>query len=122
MAFIWLGTTETPPCPGRDDKNQDCSELNAPRVESQMKHAPTKVHVEEAVWVDGGFVRRWGVVRVVDVGVFVGCVWRRRLLEMKCTSLSVVRQMQGREAGAENIRAVVEARDSSPQVEVVHCK
>lgn len=122
MAFIWLGTTETPPCPGRDDKDQECSELNAPCDEIQITHAPTEVHVEEAVWVDGSFVRRRGVVWVVDVRVFVGCVWRRRLLEMKRTSLSVIRQVQGREAGTESIWAVVKARDSSSEVEVVHCE
>lgn len=82
--------------------------------------APTKVHIEEAVWVDGGFVRRRGVVRVLDVGVFVGCVRRRRLLEMESASLSIIRQMQGSEAGAKGIRAVVKAWDSSPKVKVVH--
>ena len=82
--------------------------------------APTKVDVEEAVWVDGGFVRRGGVVWVLDVGVFVSCVWRRRLLEMESAALSIIGQMQGGEAGAESIRAVVEARDPPPKVEVVH--
>jgi len=57
---------------------------------------------------------------MLDVGVLVGCVRRRRLLEMESSSLSVIRQMQGSEAGAEGIRAVVKARDSSPEVEVVH--
>lgn len=57
---------------------------------------------------------------MLDVGVFVGCVRRRRLLEMESTSLSVIRQMQGSEAGAKGIRAVVKAGDSSSKVKVVH--
>lgn len=81
---------------------------------------PTEVHIEEAIWVDGGFVwRRW-VIRMLDVGVFVGGVWWRRLLEMESAPLSVIRQMQGSEAGAEGVRAVVEAWDSSSKVKVVH--
>lgn len=82
--------------------------------------APTKVHVEEAVRVNGGFVWRRGVIRVVDVRVFVGCVRRRRLLEMESATLSVIRQMQGSEAGAKCVRAVVKAWDSSSKVKVVH--
>lgn len=82
--------------------------------------APTEVHVEEAVWVDGGLVRRRRVVGVLDVGVFVGCVRWRRLLEMKSASLSIIRQMQRSEAGAKGIWAVVEAWDSSSKVKVVH--
>jgi len=91
----------------------------------KLKHqekgcAPTKVHIEEAVWVDGGFVWRRRVVRMLDVGIFVGHVRRRRLLEMKSPSLSIIRQMQRCETGAKSIWAVVEARDSSTEVEVVH--
>ena len=82
--------------------------------------APTEVYVEEAVWVDGGLIRRRGVVRVLNVWIFVGCIWWRRFLEMKSASLSIVRQMQGSEAGAEGIRAVVKAWDSSSKVKVVH--
>lgn len=57
---------------------------------------------------------------MLDVGVFVGCVWWRRLLEMKSTSLAVIGQMQRSETGAERIRAVVEAWDSSSKVKMVH--
>lgn len=39
---------------------------------------------------------------------------------MEGASLSVVREMQGSEAGAKRIGAVVEAWDSSSEVEVVH--
>lgn len=39
---------------------------------------------------------------------------------MKGASFSVVREMQGGEAGAKGVRAVVEAWDSSSEVEVVH--
>lgn len=52
--------------------------------------ATTEVYVEEAVGVDGGLVRRGRVVRVVDVGVFVGSVWRRRLLEVESAPLAVI--------------------------------
>lgn len=58
---------------------------------------------------------------MVDVGVFVGCVRRRRLLEMKSSSLSIIRQMKRSETRTECIRAIVKARDSSPQVKMVHC-
>lgn len=81
---------------------------------------PTEVHIEEAIWVDGGFIRRRRVIGMLDVGVFVGGVRRRRLLEMESASLSVIRQMQRSEAGAEGVRAVVEAWDSSSKVKVVH--
>lgn len=81
---------------------------------------PTEVDVEEAVRVDGGLVRRRGVIWVVDVGVLVGGVRRGRLLEVEGASLSVVGEMQRSEAGAKRIRAVVEAWDSSSEVEVVH--
>lgn len=57
---------------------------------------------------------------MLDVGVFVGGVRRGRLLKMESASLSVIRQMQGSEAGAEGVRAVVEAWDSSSKVKVVH--
>lgn len=57
---------------------------------------------------------------MLDVGVLVGCVRRRRLLEMESSSVSIIGQMQGSEAGAKGIRAVVKAWDSSSQVEVVH--
>lgn len=57
---------------------------------------------------------------MVDVGVFVGRVRRRRLLEMEGASLAVVGQMQGGETGAKRIRAVVEAWNSSSEVKVVH--
>lgn len=79
-----------------------------------------EVHVEEAVWVYGGFVWRRGVVRMLDVGVFVGCIRRRRLLEMKSASLPIIGQMQGSEASAEGVRAIVKAWDSSSKVKVVH--
>lgn len=82
--------------------------------------APTEVHVEEAVWVYGGFVWRRGVVGMLDVGVFVGCIRRRRLLEMKSASLPIIGQMQGSETSAERVRAVVKAWDSSSKVKVVH--
>lgn len=85
-----------------------------------IESVPTEVHVEEAVWVDRGFVRRRGVVGVVDVGVFVGRVRRRRLLEMESASLAVIGQMQRGETGAKRIRAVVEAWDASSEVKVVH--
>lgn len=81
---------------------------------------PTEVHVEEAVWVDGGFVRGRRVVRVVDVGVFVGRVRRRRLLEMESASLAVIGQVQRGETGAKRVRAVVKARNSPSKVKVVH--
>lgn len=57
---------------------------------------------------------------MVDVRVFVGRVRRRRLLEMESASLTVIRQMQGSEAGAKRVRAVVKAWDSSSKVKVVH--
>lgn len=57
---------------------------------------------------------------MVDVRVFVGCVRRRRLLEMESTALSVIRQMQGSEASAKCVRTVVKAWDSSSEVKVVH--
>ena len=82
--------------------------------------ALTEVHVEEAVRVDGGLVRGRGVIGVLDVGVLVGGVRGRRLLEMKRSALSIIGQMQGREAGAKGVRAVVKAGDSSPEVKVVH--
>lgn len=57
---------------------------------------------------------------MLDVGVFVGCVRRRRLLEMESASFTVIRQMQWSKAGAEGVRAVVKAWDSSSKVKVVH--
>lgn len=57
---------------------------------------------------------------MLDVGVFVGCVRWRRLLEMESASLSIIRQMQGSEAGAKDIRAVVKAWYSSSKVKVMH--
>lgn len=80
----------------------------------------TEVDVEQAVWVDGGLIRRGRVVWVVDVGVLVGGIRRWRLLEVEGSSLAVIGQVQRGEAGAKRIRAVVEARDSAAQVEVVH--
>lgn len=86
-----------------------------------MEGSPTKVHVEETVWVDGGFIWRRRVVRMMDVWVFVGCVGWRRLLEVKGSTLSIIGQMQRSETGPEGVRAVVKARHSSAEVEVVHC-
>lgn len=57
---------------------------------------------------------------MVDVGVLVGGVRRRWLLEMESAALAVIREMQGSEACAEGVRAVVKARDSASEVEVVH--
>lgn len=57
---------------------------------------------------------------MLDVGVFVGCVRRRRLLEMESASLAIIRQMQRSEAGAKSVWPVVEARDSSSKVKVMH--
>lgn len=57
---------------------------------------------------------------MVDVRVFVGCVRRRRLLEMESATLSVIRQMQGSEASAKSVRTIVKAWDSSAEVKVVH--
>lgn len=57
---------------------------------------------------------------MLDVGVFVGCIWRRRLLEMESAALSIIRQMQGSKTGAKGVRAVVEAWDSSSKVKVMH--
>lgn len=57
---------------------------------------------------------------MLDVGVLVGGVGRRRLLEVEGSALAVVRQVQRRQARAEGVRAVVEARDPAAQVEVVH--
>lgn len=83
-------------------------------------YEPTEVHVEEAVRVDGGFVWRRGVVWVLDVGVFVGCIWWRRLLEMKSTSFSIIRQMQRSKTSAKSIRDIVKAWNSSSKVKVMH--
>lgn len=90
------------------------------RTHDEKQRAHTEAHVEEAVRVDGGFVRGRGVVGVLDVGVLVGGVRRRRLLEVESSSLAIVGQMQRSEAGAKGVRAVVEARDSSAEVKVVH--
>lgn len=86
----------------------------------KVRSVRTEVHVEKAVWVDGGFVRRRGVIRVLDVWVLVGCIWRRRLLEVKSASFSIIRQMQGSEAGAKGIWAVIKAGNSSSKVKVMH--
>lgn len=58
---------------------------------------------------------------MVDVGVFVGRVRRGRLLEVERAPLAVIREMQGGEAGAKHVRAVVEPWDSPSEVKVVHC-
>lgn len=88
-------------------------------MKSSSQH-PTQVYVEEAVRVDGSLVRRGRVIRVVDVRVLVGSVWRRRLLEVERAPLAVVREVQGSEASTKHVRAVVESWDTPPQVKVMH--
>lgn len=94
------------------------SEENALTLRAQG--GPTEVHIEDAVRVDGGFVGRRGVIWVLDVRVFIGSVGRGRFLEMKCTSLSIIREVQGSETSAKSIWAIVKAWDSSPKVEMMH--
>lgn len=90
------------------------------RSDKKRSQRPTKVHIEEAVRVDGGLIWRRGVIRVLDVRVFVRCIWWRRLLEMKSTSFSIIREMQRSEASAKGVWAVVKAWNPSSKVKVVH--
>ena len=57
---------------------------------------------------------------MLDVRVFIGSVGRGRFLEMKCTSLSIIREVQGSEASAKSVWAVVKAWDLPPKVEMVN--
>lgn len=92
---------------------------NRESCEEQLQ-APTQVYVEEAVWVDGSLVRRGRVIRVVDVRVFVGSVWRRRLLKVESAPLAVIREVQGSEASTKHVRAVVKSWDTPSEVKVMH--
>lgn len=58
---------------------------------------------------------------MLDVGVLVCRVGRRGLLEVEGAPLSVVRQVQGCETSAEDIRAVIKPGDSATQVEMMDC-
>lgn len=117
--FIWLGANEMLLCAGEKKKKVTASFQNRESCEERLP-APTQVYVEEAVRVDGGLVRRGRVIRVVDVGVFVGSVWRGRLLEVESAPLAVVREVQGSEAGTKHVRAVVKSWDTPPEVKVMH--
>lgn len=76
--------------------------------------------VEHAVRVDGGLVGRRRVIRLVDVRVLVRSVGRRGVMEVESASLSIIREVQWREARAEPIWAIIKARDPPAKVEVVH--
>lgn len=75
--------------------------------------------VEDAVWVDGGLVGWWRVIRLVEIWVLVSGVGRWWVMEVERSAFPVIRKMERCEACAKTVWTVIKARDPPAQVEVV---
>lgn len=82
----------------------------------------TEIHIKDAVWIDGGLIRWWRIIRVVDIRILVSGIRGRGLLKVERAPLAVIREVQRRQARPEHIRPVVEAGHPSSQIKMMHCK